>query len=185
MAHAIALDFDDATVAAVDAIARGIAEACGGGVATIAAFGVPAHLTLATYDDLPVDRAEAALDAFAATVDEAELLLGSVGVFPDVISGSVMFLAPVMTPTLLALRDGCLRALARLNAPCWDQYRPERWVPHVTLAMELRERALGQALACCAGRWTPLKARLVGVRLAAFPPVATLRQWRLRSSPAG
>jgi 2'-5' RNA ligase len=142
---------------------------------------VPAHLTLTTYDDLPIDRAVPALDAFAATIGEAELLISSVGVFPDLISGSVAFLAPVVTPALLALHQGCLRALARLAASSWEQYRPERWVPHVTLAMGLREAQLAKAVACCAERWKPLSARLVGLKLVTFPPVTTLRRWRLQA----
>lgn len=181
MANAIAVEFDDATVAAVDALAAAIATACGNGVATIASFGVPAHLTLTSYDELPIDRALPALDAFAATLGEAELVISSVAVFPDFISGSVVFLAPVVTPALLALHQGCLRALARLGAPCWEQYQPERWVPHVTLAMGLREAQLAKAVACCAERWKPLSARLVGLRLVAFPPVATLKRWPLQA----
>jgi len=181
MANAIAVEFDEATVAAVDALAAAIATACGNGVATIASFGVPAHLTLTSYDELPIDRALPALDAFAATLGEAELLISSIAVFPDLISGSVVFLAPVVTPRLLALHQGCLRALTRLNAPFWEQYQPERWVPHVTLAMGLREAQLAKAVACCAERWKPLSARLVGLRLVAFPPVATLKRWALRA----
>lgn len=184
MANAIAVEFDDATVAAVDALAVAIATACGNGVATIASFGVPAHLTLTSYEDLPIDRALPALDAFAATLGEAELVISSVGVFPDLISGSIAFLAPVVTPALLALHQGCLRALARLGVPCWDQYQPERWVPHVTLAMGLREAQLAKAVACCAERWKPLSARLVGLRLVAFPPVVTLKRWPLQFGPA-
>jgi len=183
MANAIAMELDDATVAAVDALALAISAACGNGVATIASFGVPAHLTLTSYDELPIERALPALDAFAATIGTGELMISSVGVFPDLVSGSVAFLAPVMTPALLALHQGCLKALARLGAPCWDQYQPERWVPHVTLAMGLREAQLAKAVACCAEGWKPLSARLVGLKLVAFPPVATLKRWPLQSVP--
>jgi 2'-5' RNA ligase len=81
----------------------------------IASFGVPAHLTLTSYDQLQIDRALPALDALAATLGEVELAISSVAVFPDLASGSVVFLAPVETPALLALQQGCLRALARLG----------------------------------------------------------------------
>ena len=180
MANAIAVEFDDATVAAVDALALAISTACGNGVTTIASFGVPAHLTLTSYDELPMDRALPALDAFAATLGEAELAVSSLAVFPDLVSGSVLFLAPVVTPALLALHQGSLKALARLGAPCWEQYQPERWVPHVTLAMGLREPQLAKTVAYCAERWKPLSARMVGLKLVAFPPVATLKRWPLQ-----
>jgi len=184
MPYAIAAEFDDETVFAVDQLAARAAAVCGRGATTIASLGVPAHVTLAVYDDLPLDRAEAALNAYAAGAEPAELLISSVGVFPGAVTGSVAFLAPVVTPGLIALHRGCQKALARLDGACWDQYQPEQWVPHVTLALGLSDGDLAKTIACCTERWKPLRARLLGLRLAVFPPVKTLERWPFAAASA-
>jgi 2'-5' RNA ligase len=140
------------------------------------------HLSLAVYDDLPIDGVATALDALAVGTGNTDLLISSIGAFPAAGAASVAFLAPAVTDPLLALHHYCHRALAPLGHACWEQYQPGHWVPHVTVAMGLDREALSTAMACCASGWAPFRARLVALRLIGFPPVMALKQWPLRAT---
>jgi 2'-5' RNA ligase len=179
--YAIALELDSAAAARVEAIAACVAAACGDRATTISSVGVPPHLSLAVYDDLPLDGVAAALDALTVGTGNTDLLISSIGAFPAEGAASVAFLAPAVTEPLLALHYYCHRALAPLGCACWEQYQPGHWVPHVTVAMELDREALAMAMACCASGWAPFRARLVALRLIGFPPVMALKHWPLRA----
>lgn len=182
MPYAIALELDSDAASRVEAIAARVAAACGDRATTFSSVGVPPHLSLAVYDDLPLDGVAAALDALAVGTGNTDLLISSIGAFPAAGAASVAFLAPAVTEPLLALHHYCYRALAPLGHSCWEQYRPGHWVPHVTVAMELDREALTLAMACCASGWAPFRARLVALRLIGFPPVMALKQWPLRAA---
>jgi len=184
MPYAVALELDSDAAARVEAIAARIAAACGDRATTISSLGVPPHLSLAVYDDLPLQGVAAALEALAVDTGNTELLISSIGAFPAPDAGSVAFLAPAVTEPLLALHYYCHRALTHLGRACWEHYQPGQWVPHVTVAMDLDAEALSKTMACCASGWSPFKARLVAFRLVGFPPVMTLKQWPLRATSA-
>jgi 2'-5' RNA ligase len=180
--YAVALELDSDAACRVEAIAARVAAACGDRATTISSVGVPPHLSLAVYDDLPIDGVATALDALAVGTGNTDLLISSIGAFPAAGAASVAFLAPAVTDPLLALHHYCHRALAPLGHACWEQYQPGHWVPHVTVAMGLDREALSTAMACCASGWVPFRARLVALRLIGFPPVMALKQWPLRAT---
>jgi 2'-5' RNA ligase len=147
-------------------------------------LGAAPHLSLAIYtDDLDAMRFEAALDSFAVTgLGGFPLDLAAVGAFPG--ERAVVFAVPVVSPDLLALHRRLHDALtvgnAAAAAACWPHYRPDTWLPHVTLAMHVDGARLGDAVAAAADGWTPVRAHAVSLDLIRFRPVETLRTWTLR-----
>jgi 2'-5' RNA ligase len=175
MLFAVLLDLDAGTQAVLRPLADGLAAIPG--LQTMRAH----HLTLAVYEDLPLDRFLPALARLAETLKPMDLRLANVGIFTGV--GSVLFLGPVVTTELLALHDRLHRELAEFASHCLAHYLPGAWVPHVTLAMGVKSDALSKAIATSIAQWKPAQAGLEVLRLVEFFPVRTAYRRTLSSSP--
>jgi 2'-5' RNA ligase len=170
MPFTVQLDLDPATEAGLCELADRLGAISD--LETVRQLGDVHHLSLAVYDDLPLDRFVPQLAEFAGTVRTLTLRMASIGIFPG--TRSVLFLAPVMSEELLALHRGFHDGFAAFAGSCWDHYRPVAFVPHVTLAMNATPDALQRAVAVVVERWKPAPAQLDGVRLIEFRPVRTL-----------
>lgn len=166
MAYAFCLRFDDTTEAAVLAVWQALAA--GGASDDMLRLGYPPHLTLATLDDEPpLAAVEAALDGLRDVAGFA-VRLGGVRRFPE-------------TPIVWLAVDGG-EALAALHARLSDRlpeallrehYRVGQWVPHVTL--QTKDDAVS-AMRIAEAAWPAIiGARVVGLELVQFPPVAVLK----------
>ena len=119
---------DDATRAAISRATRAVVGASGG--RPIAKERL--HLTVAFLGELTGERLEAARGAAPVPVGEFELVLDSVGLWPE---SKILWLAPSAPP----------EALIELEARLWDSlaargFRAEERIyrPHVTLARRAR-----------------------------------------------
>jgi len=130
--------------------------------------GAAPHVTLAVYDDLDVEAYVTRLGAFAAATAPQPVRFASLGVFPN---SGVVFLAPLVTPALLAVHARFHAEFAPPGAS-WAHYLPGQWVPHCTLAMELAPDAIAPAVEVCRHAALPLAGRLVEVGVIEFRPVA-------------
>jgi 2'-5' RNA ligase len=142
------------------------------GLETVSRIGDVHHISLAVNEDLPVEPFVAELEQFAAGVSPIVVQLAHLGVFPGV--PSVLFLGPVMTKELFALHHRFHSAFASFAGACGGHYRPGRWVPHVTLAMNAEPASLREAIAETMEHWKPASARFDAIRLIRFPPVETI-----------
>jgi 2'-5' RNA ligase len=139
------------------------------------------HVSLALYDDeQEVDEAAAGrlVARFAARCAATGIAFASLGVFPT--AENVLFLAPVVTPTLLDLHATYHGMAAEdLGATCRAHYLPERWVPHCTLAMQGPMARVLEGLDQVAAHWMPLAGTLRSVALIRVPPLVTLAEYPL------
>jgi len=142
--------------------------------------GVPPHLTLSVHED---DREAEILDAFAGFAPApAPCDLRSLGVFHG--EEGVLFAAPVPTRDLLALHAAWHE---RLDGPSGEEdYRPDGWMPHVTLTTGLRGEERARALAI-AQAGLPIRGAFEGVAVLRFhpelpEPPAELARTRLRKA---
>lgn len=137
-------------------------------------LGYPPHLTLAVFpDNADLTRLLAAVRDGAARWRELPIALTSLGLFPGM--PAAMFLAPVVTPELLALHTGFLTSLpGEMVDP---HYQIGHWVPHVTLAEDLTDPAA--AISVLAPQRFPMAAMLDTVELVRFRPVQVLASHRL------
>jgi len=167
MPYAYELALDPEAAAVVQRAWRELADA---GIGYMAASGVRPHVTLGIWATLDRDRAEAELTRLAAETPPVRVTFTSVGLFP----GVAVFLAPTVTAELLELHAGFHRRFARFGEAPSDDYRPGRWVPHCTIAMDLAPDRFGDALAIAGRAPLPLEAQLVAGGIVEFRPVKQL-----------
>lgn len=104
-------------------------------------LGFSPHLTLAVFaDDANPSRLIAAARDIM-TRPRLPITLVSLGLFPG--TQSTLFLAPVVTPALLAMHAAILASAD--GEPIGLHYQAGHWVPHVTLAKDLTQPAAAMA----------------------------------------
>lgn len=168
MPLAITLCLDPTSSAAVEAMWRKLAA--DGIDADRDELGYPPHITLAIYpDETPVHRLSTALEAACRSWEPLPIRLSGLGAFPG--DGTVLWAVPVVTAELLDRHRTVQNALSDFNNHAL--YRPEAWVPHVTLSGPLRDP--GAALTALLSNWKPITGFLDRVDLLRFRPVKVLQ----------
>ena len=145
-----------------------------------ARFGAPSmrdgearpHVTLAVADSVDLPATHELLDSFARTAKPFSLSLASLGLFPC--SERIAYLAPKVTPELLALHGRFFDRFSGVARGIWQHYAPATWVPHCTLAMGLLPEQLVPAVDACQAFGLPLICTVVEIGLAEFRPVKQL-----------
>jgi hypothetical protein len=166
------LDLDaeaEATLGALSETLAGIP-----GLATVRKLGDVHHISLAIYDDPPLEQFVPALAAFAETLTPLEVRLASIGLFADITN--VVFLGVVVTEALLASHRRAHAALGAFREACWEHYLPEAWFPHVSLALNATNAAAQAATATLLAQRAPSTVRIEGLRLIRFGPVHSVYQ---------
>ncbi len=167
MPLAITLRFDAATAPIIAALWQSLAAA--GIDSDRHDLGYAPHVTLAVYgDDAPSAMLRDALEHASKAWDPLPVTLAGLGVFPG--SSPILWAAPVVTPALLARHAALQAALPGLTPHA--HYRPDVWVPHVTLSGALADPA--GALALLLPLWRPVTGLPDRVDLVRFRPVELL-----------
>ncbi|HRW11385.1 MAG TPA: 2'-5' RNA ligase family protein [Caldilineaceae bacterium] len=186
MHYAIELHFDAQGSAPINALAEEIQVTYGG--APLVGTGWGPHITLTVFDELPPAPVVSPLSATVASPvvppQLAQLLTGyanrsrgftvqlaAVGLFPG--EERVVYLAPIVTEALLALHRAFHRELTSLGVTSRRYYRPERWVPHCTVAFLVPAVTLGEAANLCRQSSLPLTVTVRALRLIAIEAPAT------------
>jgi 2'-5' RNA ligase len=97
-------------------------------------IGVSPHVSLAVFEDVNVAKLTAIVKAFAASTSPLTIHFSSVGLFPG--SQNVVFLAPVVTSSLLSIHKALHLQLAAEGLSCDPYYRPDAWVPHCAITVD-------------------------------------------------
>lgn len=136
-------------------------------------MGATPHISLAVFQELEIDGFLPGLHAFAASHRPLSLIFHAVRVFPT--AEGVVYLAPALTPRLLQLHAEFHATLDSLGLRSSPLYRPDAWVPHCTLAMQVSPGSIGAAveIAQQAG-FGPAQLQEIGV--VEFPPVRPIRR---------
>jgi len=101
----------------------------------------PPHMTLMMAEDLPVADLRAVLIPMAASMTPLPIEFLNLGIFSA--EYGVVFLAPVVNDSLLALHSAFWQAASPLADNPGAHYQPGVWVPHVTLAFALTPEQIG------------------------------------------
>lgn len=167
MGYAITLRLDAKAAVIVEAMWQSLA-ACNVSNEALS-LGYEPHLTLAVFAaHADPKRLLVAAQQCAALWPALPATFSSLGLFPG--TPSTVFLAPVVTSTLLERHAALLTALA--GEPLDPHYQPGRFVPHVTLAGDLTEPAA--AVAALNPLPLPLPAVLDRLDVVRFRPVEVL-----------
>jgi hypothetical protein len=173
MPFTIQLDVDDQTEAIIAALANRLERVSG--LETVRQIGDVHHLSLGVYENLPIDVVVPKLMRFAGTVRPLDIVLANVGIFPV----AVIFFGPVVTGELLELHRRFHAEFADYSGTCWPHYLPGVWVPHFTVAMNVKN--VSTAIEEVMGAWKPAPTKLDVLRLTEFRPVRTLLLCKLTS----
>ncbi|MBW6400206.1 2'-5' RNA ligase family protein [Roseomonas sp. HJA6] len=179
MPYAVTLRLDAEAAAPIEAMWRALADA--GLHEDSLALGYPPHVTLTIHPDgVDAERIGAAMARCAASWDAIDLRIAGFGIFAAPVP--VLYLAPVVTSTLLMRHQALAEALSDL--PGDPHYRPGAWVPHITLAKggpATEAGWMGQAFGYLAPLWSGLRpGRADRLELVHFRPVAVLRSLVIR-----
>lgn len=146
MPISVAFWFDPATDAKVRAIWRQFAET--GISSQMLDSGFRPHITLAAYDGTEAGDLVDLLRGCTVSCSRFPLELYFLGQFLK--PAGTIFLAPIVTSTVLRLRSMVVDAFASAGRVPGDrQYDADRWVPHVTLGTGLAMRELSAAFEVC------------------------------------
>jgi 2'-5' RNA ligase len=174
MPYAVTLPLDAEAAAQIRQLWCALAEQSGADDAI--RLGYVPHVTLAVLSDgTPVSEVEKAVSLAIEGWTTFSIVLAGFGVFPG--TSPVVWAAPVVTAGLLARHASLCAALGSFGIH--PHYRPEHWVPHVTLSQESPSSA--RAIEIVTSTWDgPIAARLERVELVRFLPVTVLRSQLLK-----
>ena len=131
------------------------------------------HVSLAVADAVDLPATRQLLDSFARTAKPFSLSLASLGLFPC--SERIAYLAPKVTPELLALHGRFFDRFSSVASGIWQLYAPATWVPHCTLAIGLLPQQLVPAVDACQAFGLPLACTVAEVGLVEFHPAKQLQ----------
>ncbi len=127
------------------------------------------HLSLAVCEEIDLGKAAVLVEELALANERFPVVFPAFGIFPG--ARSVLYLAPQVTPELLAMHRRFLSGFRDVSLGMWDHYRVERWNPHCTLATRIPHARLAGALEVCRAFELPLECTVVEVGIAALRPV--------------
>ena len=143
---------------------------------SMAALEYPPHITFAIYEEIRADRLKAAFRTVFSEQAALRLMIDRLGYFDH--PAFVLWAAPTETGDLLSLHAAIHDQLDRFL--CRPHYRPDTWVPHCTLAMEVRDDRRAEAVSFAAEPIDPFEVLFDTADCIAFPPVQVIDELALR-----
>ena len=125
------------------------------------------HVSLGVCGELDVDGLAKELSSFAESVSPFELTLSSVGLFPS--SEGVIFLGVTPTQRLLDVNHNFHQFFGKY-AKSQRDYQVGKWVPHCTLAFDLSDGMLSEAIEVCGRMSLPIHSRVEEIGIAEVSP---------------
>lgn len=107
-------------------------------------LGASPHVSLAVFEQYNPERLHGLMKKLAASFPPTHFRLSSIGTFPG--KEGVLFLAPVVTDSLLEIHNRVHRALDKVVESSWIYYFPGGWVPHCTLSIRLTWKKLAKGI---------------------------------------
>jgi len=132
-------------------------------------LGAQPHISLAVFEDLVPAVLQDDLGRFAEVTRPLSVVLSSVGAFPT--AEGVVFLAPIVTQELLGVHERFHSLLRDREGECVEYYRPGKWVPHCTVAIDIVADRIGAAIEMCVRSEAFGPVELDEVSLIEFRPV--------------
>jgi 2'-5' RNA ligase len=175
MPYAVTLPLDANAADHIRQMWRALAEQAGADDAI--RLGYVPHISLVVLpDEAPIPDVEETVSRAVEGWTTLSMVLAGFGIFPGI--PPVIWAAPVVTAGLLACHASLCADLMPFGIH--PHYRPEYWVPHVTLSQEGPSSA--RAIEILTSIWDrPVTAHLQRVELVRFRPVTVLRSHRLKS----
>ena len=139
--------------------------------------GAKPHVSLVIYEELNLQVFKPRLQEFAKQKNSLNITLASIGMFAT--EYPVVFLAPTVTSNLLKLHKEFHDFFRESDNVAWDYYRPEKWVPHCTLAMNLSDDMVSEAIEITRHFSLPIHGRLNRIGVLEFSPNKHLFEYEM------
>lgn len=178
MGFAVELHIDEINAAPIVALSDAIYAQCGG--ENLTGIGAHPHISLTVFAQLEPAPMAALLAEFAAATPPLPVTFAAVGVFPT--TQGVVYLAPVVTPQLLAIHAHFHHLLSQLATASNAYYLPGSWIPHCTVGFELPAEKVGTAVTLCQQAPVFQPVTLTTVRLIEFRPVRSIFTYQLQGA---
>jgi hypothetical protein len=178
MGFAVELHIDPVSATPITALTEQIYAQCGGQALT--GIGTHPHISLTIFAQLEPGDINALLADFAATTPPWSVTFAAVGVFPT--AQGIVYLAPVVTPQLLAIHARFHALLTQLAAPSNAYYLPGNWMPHCSVGINLPADKIGQAVMLCHQADVFRPVMLTTVRLIEFHPARPIYTYQLQGA---
>jgi 2'-5' RNA ligase len=142
--------------------------------------GIRPHITLAIYDDLTCQPCDSELSRFAPQTYHMHLNCTHIGIFTQ--PEKVLFLAPTPTRELIDFHARVFGMLEKQTKNPWELYQPGKWVPHCTLALDLDQEKLEEALSICSQLKLPIDLHATQIGVVEFLPVTEMVNFDLKEN---
>lgn len=174
MPFAVTALFDECSEARIWALRARLVQAGNGDPASAE---VCPHLTLAILPALDAAALREPLRSWCRATPPLAVEIAAVGTFPT--AEGVVYLAPIVTVPLLEMNARLQALLASVGLAGIKTYRPDSWVPHVTVGIQLSPEAVAGAVRLAREADVFHKAVLTRIAVAEFPPMRALYGYRL------
>ncbi len=142
---------------------------------SMAQLNYPPHLTLAAYDTIDELQLRRTLEAAFSGQSTFQLRFERIGIFTE---PQLVFWADPAPSIALQRAHMAIHELID-PALCREHYRPGIWVPHSTIALQVRAENREQATALAACEFAPFDVVFDTVCCAEFLPVRVIEEYRL------
>ena len=143
------------------------------------ARGATPHVTLSFGHDVNVDELISSLNDRLGGESTFELVFVSLSTFAN--ENGVIFVAPVVTNTLLALHRDVQHEMSNHASSTSAYSQIDRWFPHCTLTMGLNPSQLLAGFKLLGGLQLPISGHGKQVSLLEYPNLKKLASWQLLS----
>ncbi len=126
------------------------------------------HVSLGVCEELDVNGLARELSSFAESISPFALTLSSVGLFPS--SEGVIFLGVTPTERLLEVNHDFHQFFGKYAKAQREHYQTGKWVPHCTLAFDLSDGMLAEAIEVCRRMPLPIHSRIEEIGVAEVSP---------------
>ena len=126
------------------------------------------HVSLGVCEELDVDGLARELSAFAERLSPLALTLSSIGLFPS--RDNVIFLGVTPTPRLLSVNSEFHGFFGKYTKAQREHYQTGKWVPHCTLAFDLSDGMIAEAIEVCRRMPLPIHSRIEEIGVAEVSP---------------
>ena len=128
------------------------------------------HVSLGVCEEMDVDGLAKELSSFAKSVSAFKMTLSSIGLFHS--SQNVIFLGVTPTQQLLDINNAFHRFFEKYASGQRSHYHVGSWVPLCTLAFDLSNDSVWQAIEICTREPLPIISRVKEIGIAKVSPVS-------------
>ncbi|OVA16276.1 hypothetical protein BVC80_8971g38 [Macleaya cordata] len=130
------------------------------------------HITLLSSPLLDPAKLQNVIKNFASKQEPLSLSLSTIGSFPH--DRNVLFLSPTPSLSLLQFHSQLCDALKKENIEIGEDYLPDSWVPHCSVAQEVPRNRMGEAFCILRDLKLPVSGYAMDIGLVEFSPVREL-----------